>query len=185
MPLKTKRNYGTNPNPKFVIIPEDKLFWSNDNENTFQKFHQTHSYFFFFSFFSAMSTTVKYSLADNMGQGKNPTVPSQSDAPEESDLWTAWQLFPLGGHQTCHSKDGGSAYSVGQLWEEIAGAWRRVHISAWEFDGNIRPTNWTEDSEKFRCSRKLVPSLPRVPHRRTIQIPLLIAPTSHKRPSRK
>ena len=41
-------------------------------------------------------------------------------------------------------------------------SWRRVHISAWEFDGNIRPTNWTEDSEKFRCSRKLVPSLPRV-----------------------
>ena len=33
------------------------------------------------------------------------------------------------------------AYSVGQLWEEIAWAWRRVHISAWEFDGNIRPTN--------------------------------------------
>ena len=22
-------------------------------------------------------------------------VPLQSDAPEESDLWTAWQLFPL------------------------------------------------------------------------------------------
>ena len=29
---------------------------------------------------------VKYCLADNMGQGKNATVPSQSDAPEESDL---------------------------------------------------------------------------------------------------
>ena len=70
-----------------------------------------------------------------MGQGKNPTVPSQSDAPEESDL------FPLDDDQTCHSKDGGSAYSDGQLWEEIVGAWRRVHISAWEFDGNIRPTN--------------------------------------------
>ena len=52
---------------------------------------------------------------------------------------------------------------------------------------------------KFRCSRKLAPLLPRVrfhnhrltytevsrPHRRTIRIPLLIAPTSHKRPSRK
>ena len=24
--------------------------------------------------------------------------------------------------------------------------WRRVHITAWEFEGNIRPTNWTEDS---------------------------------------
>ena len=53
-------------------------------------------------------------------------------------------------------------HSDGQISEEIAGAWRRVHISAWEFKGNIRPTNWTEDSEKFRCSRKLVPSLPRV-----------------------
>ena len=39
---------------------------------------------------------------------KNPTVPSQSDAPEESDLWTAWQLFPLDDDHTCHSKDGGS-----------------------------------------------------------------------------
>ena len=39
------------------------------------------------------------------------------------------------------------AYSVDQLWEEIAWAKRRVHISTWEFDGNIRPTIWTEDSE--------------------------------------
>ena len=31
--------------------------------------------------------------ADNMEQGEGPTVPLQSDAPEESDLWTAWQLF--------------------------------------------------------------------------------------------
>ena len=30
------------------------------------------------------------SLADNMGQGYNPTVQSQTDAPEESDIWTAW-----------------------------------------------------------------------------------------------
>ena len=35
--------------------------------------------------------------ADNMGQGEGPTVSLQSDAPEESDLWTAWQLFPLDG----------------------------------------------------------------------------------------
>ena len=33
--------------------------------------------------------------ADNMGQGEDPTVPLQSDAPVESNLWTAWQLFPL------------------------------------------------------------------------------------------
>ena len=75
------------------------------------------------------SISVKYSLADNMGQGKNPTVPSQSDPPEESDLWTAWQLFPLDDDQICHSKNGGSVYSDGQLWEEIAGAWRRGGVS--------------------------------------------------------
>ena len=55
-----------------------------------------------------------------MGQGNNATVPSQSDAPEESAMWTAWQLFPLDDDQTSHSKDGGSAYSDGQLWKAIA-----------------------------------------------------------------
>ena len=33
--------------------------------------------------------------AYNMGQGEGPTVPIQTDASEENDLWTAWQLFPL------------------------------------------------------------------------------------------
>ena len=33
-------------------------------------------------------------LADEMGQG-NSHGTLQSDAPEVSDLWTAWQLFPL------------------------------------------------------------------------------------------
>ena len=33
-----------------------------------------------------------------------------------------------------------------QTSEEIAEAWRRVHMTTWEFEGNIRPTNWTEDS---------------------------------------
>ena len=31
-----------------------------------------------------------------------------------------------------------------QISEEIAEAWRRVHITAWEFEGNIRSTDWTE-----------------------------------------
>ena len=35
--------------------------------------------------------------AYNMRQGEGPTFPIQTDAPEESDLWTAWQLFPLDG----------------------------------------------------------------------------------------
>ena len=34
-----------------------------------------------------------------------------------------------------------------QISEEIAEAWRRVHITAWEFEGNIRPTNWTEGGQ--------------------------------------
>ena len=46
------------------------------------------------------------SLADKMGQGKIPRCSHRlTDAPEESDLWTAWQLFPLDDDQTCHSKD--------------------------------------------------------------------------------
>ena len=28
-----------------------------------------------------------------------------------------------------------------QISEENAEAWRHVHITAWEFEGNIRPTN--------------------------------------------
>ena len=55
------------------------------------------------------------------------------------------------------------AYSIGQLWEEIAWAWRHVHISAWEFDGNIKPTNWTEDSEKILLfSRRYPCAFPRL-----------------------
>ena len=43
-------------------------------------------------------------LADEMGQGiSHGTL--QSDAPEESDLWTAWQLFPLDDDQTFDFKD--------------------------------------------------------------------------------
>ena len=86
-----------------------------------------------------------------------------------------------------------------QISEEIAGMWRRVHIFAWELEGNIRPTNWTEDGEKIPLFTKAAPvvascALSRPsstyigeskPHRQTILIPLLTAPTSQKRPSRK
>ena len=44
-------------------------------------------------------------LADEMGRGKKFPWYTQTDAPEESDLWTAWQLFPLDDDQSCHSKD--------------------------------------------------------------------------------
>ena len=43
--------------------------------------------------------------AYNMGQGEGSTVPIQTDAPEESDLWTAWQLFPLDDDWTFDFKD--------------------------------------------------------------------------------
>ena len=45
-------------------------------------------------------------LADEMGRGKKiPMVHSWTDAPEESDLWTAWQLFPLDDDQTRDFED--------------------------------------------------------------------------------
>ena len=45
-------------------------------------------------------------LADEMWRGKKiPMVHSYTDAPEESDLWTAWQLFLLDDDQTCDFKD--------------------------------------------------------------------------------
>ena len=45
-----------------------------------------------------------------------------------------------------------------QISEEIVEAWRRVRITAWEFEGNTRPTNWTEDSwvELERSRRDVV-----------------------------
>ena len=102
------------------------------------------------------------SLADNMGQGKNPTVQSQTDAPDEGDLWTAWQLFPLDYDQTCHSKDNGSAYSDGQLWEEIE--WELTYYIT-QFTGNSmrvgRSERWRYDAvEKTAPSREAGPSGP-------------------------
>ena len=36
---------------------------------------------------------------------KHPIILSLTDAPEESDLWAAWQLFPLDDDQTTDFKD--------------------------------------------------------------------------------
>ena len=45
-------------------------------------------------------------LAAEIGRGKKiPKVHSYTYAPEESDLWTAWHLFPLDDDQTCDFKD--------------------------------------------------------------------------------
>ena len=53
-----------------------------------------------------------------------------------------------------------------QISEEVAEAWRRVHITAWEFEGNIRLKNWTEEDKQFswRGSRRGVVGKPA--HRR-------------------
>ena len=70
--------------------------------------------------------------ADNMGQREGPTVPLQSDVPEESDLWTAWQLFPLDDDQTCHSKDWvGDRVGVELLYNSVKTEVRQLEISCW------------------------------------------------------
>ena len=101
--------------------------------------------------------------------------------------------------QTCHSKKGGSCMF---RWPVMGGdcvgeeACPYLRVGVWwkyKFD------DFERKAVKFRSSLKPVPSLPRVrflghlltytevsrPHKRTIRIPLLIAPTSHKRPSKK
>ena len=80
--------------------------------------------------------------ADNMGQGEGPTVPSQSDAPEESDLWTAWQLFPLDDDQTCDFKDRvGDQVGVELLYSsvktEVKGQLSFDGQLSWSLDGVI------------------------------------------------
>ena len=88
-----------------------------------------------FQFFSLqlwvfIRNVVKYSLADDMV--KILRCRHKVMHWKRVTLWTAWQLFPLDHNQTCHSKDSGSAYSIGQLWEEIVsggGWWKCVVIS--------------------------------------------------------
>ena len=41
-----------------------------------------------------------------------------------------------------------------QISYEVAEAWRRVHITAWEFEGNIRLSNWTEEDKQFSWRRR-------------------------------
>ena len=56
-------------------------------------------------------------------------VPLQSDAPEESDQWTAWQLFPLDDDQTCHSKDGvGNWVGVELLYNSVKTEVRQLEL---------------------------------------------------------
>ena len=64
---------------------------------------------------------------------KIPRYSSQTDAPEESDLWTAWQLFLLDDDQTCHSKDGGSD---SLRWPVMGRYWVGVNYYITECTGN-------------------------------------------------
>ena len=69
-------------------------------------------------------------LDNKMGQDKKiPMVHSYSDAQEESDLWTAWQLFPLDDDQTCHSKDRvGDWVSVELLYNSVKTEVRQLEL---------------------------------------------------------
>ena len=56
-------------------------------------------------------------------------VSLQSDAPEESDLWTAWQLFLLDDDHTCHSKDRvGDRVGVELLYNSVKTEVRQLEI---------------------------------------------------------
>ena len=71
---------------------------------------------------------AQVSSADNMGQGEGPT------SPEESDLWTAYQLFLLDDDQTCHSKDRvGDWVGVELLYNSVKTEVRQLETS-WRLD---------------------------------------------------
>ena len=90
-------------------------------------------------------------LADEMGRGKK--IPLYSHrlthrkrvTSELQDSYfhsmTITQAFPKLAEVTHPDR---------QISEEIAEAWRRVHITAWELEGNIRPTNWAEGGQASR-----------------------------------
>ena len=87
--------------------------------------------------------SVKYSLAHNKTQGKKNShcavkkvMHRKRVTSELHDSYfrsmTITQAIPKIAEVTRSDR---------QISEEIAEAWRRVHISVWEFEGNIRPTN--------------------------------------------
>ncbi len=53
--------------------------------------------------------------------------------------WDEVKKIPLYSHRLTHRKT--VTHPDRQISDEIAEAWRCVHITAWEFEGNIRPTN--------------------------------------------
>ena len=65
-------------------------------------------------------------------------VHSQTDAPEESDLWTAWQLFPLDDDQTCDFKYRvGDQVGVELLYNSVKTEVKTVRVAVTVGDGVI------------------------------------------------
>ena len=78
-----------------------------------------------------------WKLADEIGRGKkNPIILSEKRVISElhDSYFRSMTITQIA--EVTHPDR--------QISEEIAEAWRRVHITAWEFEGNIRLTNWTE-----------------------------------------
>ena len=87
-------------------------------------------------------------LADEMGRGKKNPIYShrlthrKRVTSERHDSYfrsmTITQAIPKIAEVTHPDR---------QISEEIAEVWRRVHITAWEFEGNIKPSNWTKGGQ--------------------------------------
>ena len=98
-------------------------------------------------------------LADEMGRGKKKSHYTLID-------WRTGREWPLNCISYFRSmtitqaipKIAEVTHPDRQISEEIAEAWRRVHITAWEFEGNIRPTNRTEGVSWFRRRVELLAS---------------------------
>ena len=92
-------------------------------------------------------------------------VPLQSDAPEESDLWTAWQLFPLDDNQTCHAKDWvGDRVGVELLYNSVKTEVRQLEIRQVRRQAVVEKArrrgplgaqkSWGPEKLLIRCSKK-------------------------------
>ena len=92
-------------------------------------------------------------------------VPLQSDAPKESDLWTAWQLFPLVDDQTCHSKDWvGNWVDVELLYNSVKTVTVTITVGVIDEcgrEGHTRPKGlleplmiWGPEKLLIRCGRE-------------------------------
>ena len=93
------------------------------------------------------------SLADNKGPGKIQRY-SQTDAPEESGLWTARQLFPLDDNQTSHSKTAEVTHPDGQLCGDIEWAIELLYNSVKTGSQLVWRPVWSPDPLVTRCGRE-------------------------------